>query len=232
MIGELRESSLHEELKERYRTELGGQTEASVDGFFVDLCTDSEIVEIQTGNFSNIGKKLTKLLNCYPVRLVHPQVRRKELMLYDGSGETLVRRRKSPLKGIPAHAAKELMRIPHVISHPGFTFELLMVSVEEKRADDGKGSWRRKGVSILDRRLQSIDEILIFEKPQDYLLLLPSGLSEHFTNRDIAERGGMTISQASKLSWFLRKIRVIETAGKKGRAYFFHTSTESGETTC
>ena len=223
-IGELRESSLHEELKEFYQASFGGETEVPVDGYIVDLYTGSEVIEIQTGSFSNISGKLSKLLGSHPVRLVHPLVRRKSLLLYDQTGTVLQRQRRSPLRGIPAHAARELIRIPDVAMQPGFTFELLMVSVEETRRDDGKGSWRRKGVSIADRKLLSIDDVLVFEKPADYLKLLPPGLPDPFTNKDTASLGGMTASQASKLSWFLRKVGVVEAVGKEGRAYLFHAA--------
>ncbi len=221
MIGEMKESSLHSMLKEYYRERDGGETESSVEGYVVDLLCDDHIVEIQTGNFSHINNKLLKLLDSNKVTLVYPLVRRKELLLLDESESELIRRRKSPLRGQPAHAAKELIRIPQLPSHPRFTFELLLVSVEEWRCDDGKGSWRRKGVSITDRKLLSIDEVHIFTEAADYLGLLPERLPELFTNTDVADKGNLSRSQASKLTWFLREIGVLGNVGKRGRSYLF-----------
>ncbi len=227
IIGQLKESSLHEQLKDMYREKLGGETECALDGYIADLYTGSRIIEIQTGNFSNIGRKLLKLLDFYDITLVYPLVRRKELLLYDEHG-TLVKKRKSPLRGVPAHAAKELIRIPALALHPRFTFELLLVSVREARADDGKGSWRRKGVSIVDRELISVDEVLRFTCPSDYLSLLPASLPDEFTNRDIADHGKLTLSQASKLSWFLSRIGVITREGKRGRSYLYYVADTLG----
>ena len=113
------------------------------------------------------------------------------------------------------------MRIPDLILHPNFSLDLIDVSIEEIRVADGKGSWRRKGVSITDRRLLRADEALTFTSPEDYLTLLPSGLPPQFTNRDISQNSSLTLSQAGRLSYFLRKINVIETTGREGRSLLF-----------
>lgn len=73
----------------------------------------------------------------------------------------------------------------------------------------------------MDRRLLSADEPLTFTAPADYLTLLPADLPPQFTNRDIFQNCSLTRSQAGRLSYFLRKINVIETVGREGRSLLF-----------
>ena len=70
-IGQMKESSLHRDLKELYQRRTGGETEVLVDGYIVDLKCDDMIVEIQTGNFSRLHKKLMLLLVEHQVRVVY-----------------------------------------------------------------------------------------------------------------------------------------------------------------
>ena len=219
-IGQMKESSLHRDLKELYQRRTGGETEVLVDGYIVDLKCDDMIVEIQTGNFSRLHKKLMLLLVEHQVRVVYPLVREKQVILYDEQG-AVIRSRRSPAHRQEAFAAGELMRIPDLVMHPNFSLDLISVSIEEIRAADGKGSWRRKGVSITDRKLLSAGEVLTFTSPHHYLSFLPSSLSAEFTNRDISQNSSLTLSQAAKLSYFLRKISVIKTVGKEGRSLLF-----------
>lgn len=224
MIGELRESSLHEALKTHYARELQGLTEQPVAGYIVDVLIPGEVIEIQTGSFSNIRKKIDKLLESHRVRLVYPIAREKIIRLYDGDGTRIVRERKSPLHGVPALAGKELMYIHEAVRHPQFSLELAMITLLEERIDDGGGSWRRKGVRILDRRLGTIVDTILLDEPASYRILLPSHLPGRFTNKELAASAGITSGQAAKLTWFLRKIGVLEEAGKRGRALEFQAA--------
>ena len=73
-IGELNEQSLHRALKERYAV-AGSDTERAIDGYVADVVTGGRIVEIQTGGFGPLKGKLSRLLESYPVTLVHPIAR-------------------------------------------------------------------------------------------------------------------------------------------------------------
>lgn len=219
-IGQMKESSLHRDLKALYQQRIGGEMEVLVDGYIVDLRSDDMIIEIQTGNFSRLRKKLMHLLVEYKVRVVFPLLRDTQILLCDEQGR-VVRTRRSPVHRQVPYAATELMRIPDLVMHPNFSLDLIGVSIEEIRVADGRGSWRRKGVSITDRRLLSAEEPLTLSSPHHYLTFLPSSLCADFTNHDIAQNSSLTPSQAAKLSYFLRKISVIETTGKKGRSLLF-----------
>ena len=71
-IGELNERSLHRALKARYAAP-GSVTEQAVDGFVADVVTGGgRIVEVHTGPFSPLKKKLPRLLERFAVTLVYP----------------------------------------------------------------------------------------------------------------------------------------------------------------
>ena len=70
-IGELNERSLHRALKARYAAP-GSVTEQAVDGFVADVVIGGRIVEIHTGSFWRLKKKLPRLLERFAVTLVYP----------------------------------------------------------------------------------------------------------------------------------------------------------------
>jgi hypothetical protein len=70
-IGKLNEQPLHAALKAWYaRPEH--PVEVPVDGYVIDLVQGERLIEIQTGNFSDIKRKLHELVPRYPVRLIYP----------------------------------------------------------------------------------------------------------------------------------------------------------------
>ncbi|MCP5097079.1 MAG: hypothetical protein GY943_16140, partial [Chloroflexi bacterium] len=80
-IGTLSEKSLHADLK-KWMTQPGDEVEVKVDGFYIDIVRDVPpqgllLIEIQTGNFSAMKRKLNKLLPTYPVWLLHPIAQEK-----------------------------------------------------------------------------------------------------------------------------------------------------------
>ena len=85
------EYSLHSELKDWYMVS-GDELEVTVEDFRVDILRGELLIEIQTGNFSAIRKKLIKLLSYNQVRLVYPVAKLKWIVHVSRSGE-FVRRR-------------------------------------------------------------------------------------------------------------------------------------------
>jgi len=73
-IGELNEGSLHRALKARYATP-GSTTEQAVDGFVADVVIGDRLIEIHTGSFTPLKRKLPPLLENYRVTLVYPIAR-------------------------------------------------------------------------------------------------------------------------------------------------------------
>lgn len=218
-IGSLNESSLHLAIKDWY-SKPGDRFEVKVDGSVIDIVRGPLLIEIQTRNFSGIRRKLEKLIDHHKILLLYPISALTWIIRVSESGQVLGKR-KSPKRGKLVHIFDELLHIPEIINHPNFTLEVLMIRMEEVRCDDGKGSWRRKGVSIKDRRLLKVIESHRFTRSQDFLRFLPDDLETPFTNKDFAKAAGMSIYQTRRITYTLRRMKVLEKAGKKGKAFLF-----------
>ena len=213
------EQSLHNQLKEWYTGE-GAAVEAPVDGYVVDVVRDGLLIEVQTGNFSTIKDKLRDLLGKHRVRLVHPVPRIKWIIRLDGDGAPVSRRR-SPKRGRVEEVFSELVYIPEICETSGFELEVVLVDAEEYLIDDGRGSWRRRRWSIHDRKLVDVVESHVFKCPKDYLDLLPEGLPQEFTARQLAKTSRLRIRLAQKMVYCLRRMKVLEVRGRKGRANLY-----------
>ncbi|MBU1110876.1 hypothetical protein KKB83_04650 [Patescibacteria group bacterium] len=218
-IGTENENSLHAQIKELY-AQTGDKVESRVGNYIIDLVRHELLIEIQTGNFSAIRNKLKNLVDDYQVRLIYPIAKEKWLVHVDEKGK-LLRRRKSPKKGRITDIFYELIRIPQLITHPNFSLEVLFIREEEVRCNDGKGSWRRKGVSIVDCRLLDVVGEKLFKNKEDFLSLLPTDLPSKFTNHDLSKLLDISIYRARKMSYCLRKMTAIEVVGKKGNTYLY-----------
>ena len=216
----MQESSLHASLKSFY-AQSGGNQEALIDGYLIDVMQDGILMEIQTRNFSAIKDKIKILLNEYTVRLIHPIALEKWIVKLPAKGSKPTYRRKSPKRGRLEDIFNELVHIGHIIPNPRFQFEVIFIFEEEIRRDDGKGSWRRKGVSIYDRRLLKVVEIRKFDSPDDYLGLIPDTLPRPFTNRQLAEGIKIRPRLASKMTYCLRKAGILTVVGKQVNALLF-----------
>jgi hypothetical protein len=216
----MQESALHASLKDYY-TAPGASQEVMVDGYCIDVVHGDLLIEIQTRNFAAIRDKIISLVERHPVRLVHPVAQEKWIVRLPVEGEIPLSRRKSPRRGRPEHIFIELVRIPDLLKHPNFSLEVLMVREEEIRRVDGKGSWRRNGVSIANRRLLEVLDCYKFNAPSDLYTLLPSDLILPFTNRQLAEKLAISRNLASRMSYCLRSLGLLKIAGKQNRSYLY-----------
>jgi hypothetical protein len=215
----MNEHSLHAEIKNWYSVP-GDHLETKVDGFIIDIVRGSLLIEVQTRNFFAIKEKLISLLDSHRVRLIHPIPERKHLVQIDTSGE-IIRRRKSPRKGKLVDLFSELVSIPTLIRKDNFAIEVLMIEEEETRCNDGKGSWRRRGMSIRDKRLLGVTERVLFRNAEDFLRFVPSDLCGWFTNKKLARKSGISIALARKITYCLRKMGAIIEIGKNGKELKF-----------
>jgi hypothetical protein len=216
------EYSLHSEIKDWYKIS-GDELEVKVKDFRVDILRGKLLIEIQTGNFTAIKKKLLKLLLNNQVRLVYPIAKLKWIIHVSGLGE-FVRRRKSPKKGKLLDLFYELVHAPSLIKDKNFSLEVLLIEEEELRCYDGRGSWKRRGVSVKDRKMLRVFERFAFEDSRDFLEFLPKELDEYFTNEVLALKLGISIGLARKITYCLRRMGAISIAGKKRNKLLFQVS--------
>ena len=214
------ETSLHSALKNFYAQAKENQ-EILVDGYQIDAILDDLLVEIQTTSFSALKKKLADLLPNHPILLVHPIAVEKWIVQLPSSGSKPLYRRKSPHRGRVEDLFRELVYITDVLQHPNLQIEVILVREEEIRRADGMGSWRRKGVSIIDHRLLGVVNAQRLAGKQDFQALLPKTLPPEFTVQDIASRLSVRNSLAGKMVYCLRKMQILQVTGKHGRAMLY-----------
>ncbi len=216
-IGTLSEGSLHASLKEWYR-KPGDEIEVQVDGYFIDIVRDGLLIEIQTRNFGALKDKLMNLIPNHKVRLVHP-VPRVRWVVKEQIDGTEISKRKSPKQSNVLGMFEELVSIPSILVHHNFELEVLEIFEEQVMQNDGKGSWKRKGWSIVDRRLVDVAERHLFSSPQDLVRLLPPDLEAPFTNTDLAKALGCSKRVAQKMTYCLRKMKILQVKGKRNRSF-------------
>ena len=219
-IGTRRESSLHRSLKYQY-SGTDGITEAQFGSYVCDACTEEgEYIEIQTGSFGPLREKAEELTKKNKLRIIHPIIKTKTISLYSDKNK-LLHNRKSPVKGKTWDLFDVLIYAPLLPLLKNLSIELAVVDVIEKRKDDGSGSWRRKGISITDRLLETRHDSVILKKPADYKVFIPYKKNEEFTARELAEKTGIKPDLARKTIYVLVKIGLIKQIGKKGRAFLY-----------
>ncbi len=220
-VGTLNETHLHAALKARY-ARPGDRLEAPVGGFIVDIVRDHLLIEIQTRAFRSLRRKLDHLLDIHPVRVVHPIPATKWIVKGPHAGQAGSRRR-SPRAGCPQDLFAELVSFPWLVDHPHLAIEVVMTEEEEIRRHDGR-SWRRRGWSVVDRRLLGVAETIVVERPADLLALLPGGLPQPFTTADLAKALGRPRRLAQQMAYCMRENALLDGAGKRGNARLYRST--------
>jgi len=217
-IGQLNEKPLHASLKQWY-SRPGDRFEVTIGGYVIDIVRDDLLIEIQTGSFSSIKTKLTRLVDSHQVRLIYPIVQEKWIVRSPTRGRVV--RRKSPRRGRLEDLFFELVSIPHLLQSPNFSVEVVTIREEEVRRYAGmRRHWRRRGWVTEERRLLEVLDQRLLKESADWRGFLPEGL-ESFTTKDLATALGTGRALAQKMAYCLQKGQVIELMGKEGRANLF-----------
>ena len=218
-IGTIKESSLHKSLKFSYCD--SEKTEISVDGYVCDGQSDSgELIEVQTGSFGPLKDKIKDLSKKKKVRIVYPVILTKYIETYNTDKE-LLRKRKSPQKGSIWDLFDALIYAPDLCRSPRVTIELVLLDIVEKRVDDGKGTWRRKGITIEDRIPVSWHKSVTLKKLNDYCLFIPFDENQCFTAKDLALNAGIPVHLSQKCLYVLYKVGFVERVGKEKNAHVY-----------
>ena len=216
-IGTLREKPLHASLK-RWYARPGDRVEVPVDGFVIDLVREELLIEVQTRGFSSMKQKAIALLGLgHRVRIIHPIPVDKWIVKLDADG-TVLSRRRSPKHGSPTDVFAELVSFPDLLAHPQLEVEVLLTIEEEYRRYTPDRSWRRKGWTVVERRLIEVTDTLLLRHAEDLIGLLPDDLPETFTTADLAEKLGRPRRAAQQMAYCLRKVGAIVAVGKHGPA--------------
>jgi hypothetical protein len=219
-IGLLNEKPLHAALKEWYGRP-DDRLEVPVDGYIIDILRGDLLIEIQTGNFSPLRKKLSDLVERHPVRLVYPITGEKWIVKAPRNKRGSMERRKSPKRGDILELFEELVSFPELLCHQNFSLDVLLIQEEEVRRYRGRRGWRRKEWVTQERRLLGVLQRRLVERPADIIAFLPTGLPRRFTTADIASALNRPLWVAQKMAYCLRKMGLIDLVGKRDRSNLY-----------
>jgi hypothetical protein len=219
MIGTLKEGALHAQLKEWYRRP-GDELEKRLSGYVVDIVRDELLIEIQTGGFAPLRRKLDALTREHPVRIVAPVARERRIIRLSSEGEILSTRR-SPRHGRVEDVFSRLVSIPTLLCRPQLEIEILLTEEEELRVHQPGKAFRRHGWVVSGRSLTGVTDCIHIASPEDAAGLLPSGLSETFDTAELAEAAAITRRLAQQMTYCLRAMGMLEITGNRRRALVY-----------
>jgi hypothetical protein len=215
-IGTLREGPLHAALKEWYM-EPGDVAEQPVDGLVVDLVRNDLLIEIQTGGFSPLKKKLDRLLPEHRVRIVHP-VAIDTWIVRIGEGGELLSRRKSPKHAQVVDVFAGLVSITSHLGAAGLEIDVVCTTQEQVRRHEPGKAWRRKGWVIDQRSLVEVIDVHRIRRIDDLIALVPVEIRQGFTTADLSDSLGTSRRTAQQMAYCLRSVGLIRQAGTRDRA--------------
>jgi len=215
-IGTLNEAPLHADLKAWY-ARTGDRSEVRVDGFVIDLVRPRPgepptelLIEIQTGHLSALRRKLERLLENHPVRVVSPVPAEKWLVKRPKRTGNQPERRKSPKRGSLPDVFREWVSIAPLIGHPNLSLEVLLIHEEEVRRYDGQRGWRRRGWVTEERRLLAVVGRHRFDTLGALRALLPLELPDPFNTADLATALEIPRWLAQKMTYVMRESGTIQ----------------------
>ena len=211
-IGTLNEGSLHAALKELY-AEPGDAFEVPLGRFVIDIRRHDRLIEVQTGSFAAMGKKLDHLLEDHKMLLVHPIAVETYLQRPDKSP------RKSPKKSSVYGLFDQLVSIPTLLDHPNLTLDIVLVSVTKVQVHDPKARRGRGGYRTTDRVLREVRETHRFECAEDLLSLLPADLPPVFTTADMAAAGTFNRDIARQIAYCFRALGFFDEISRTRAGY-------------
>ena len=226
-IGELNEGSLHRALKARYATP-GSATEQAVDGFVADVVIGDRLIEIHTGSFTPLKRKLPPLLENYRVTLVYPIARDRYIVKVPDASNERTMRRKSPKHGSVYQVFEPLASIPDLLEHPNLSLDVVLVVEDAVRVWDERARRRRGRWVTVDRRLVEVVETLHIERMADLFTLLDERLPARFTTRNLAAVMNSPRRLGQQAAFCLRRAGVTEICDKQGNALVYQRRPSPG----
>jgi hypothetical protein len=228
-IGSLNESPLHRALKDWYASP-GARQEVALEGFVADLVdAQARVVEIQTGGFGRIRRKLSVLLENHRVLLVHPIPAVRYIHWPIAPDDDRPRKpRRSPRRGVLADVLRELVSVPKLLDHPGFELEVVLVAIDEFRAPAVRRG--RETFRVVERRLVDVMATLRLCSSLDLFALLQSALPDPFSTADVAAALGAGRRLGQQWTYCLRQAGRIEPVGKSGNAILYRRVNSFAET--
>jgi len=226
-IGLLNEQPLHAALKHWY-ARPGDVLEAALDGYIVDLLRGNHIIEIQTGSFAAIRRKMRTLCQYYRVTLVYPVAYERWIVKLPTTTHGQPVRRKAPRRQRMDQLFQELVSFPDLLQCPHFSIEIACVQAEEVCRYDRRHGRRRRGWVIVERRLLGVLERHVIATPSDLWSLISWELPEPFQTLHLARVLNRPRWFAQKVAYCLRESGASTVIGKAGNALVYSHAPSDG----
>ena len=217
-IGTLNEGSLHAALKDWY-AQPGDSFEVPLHGFVIDICRADLLIEIQTGSFGAMGRKLDVLLEEHRMLLVYP------VAVGTWLNRPRAKPRKSPKRQSVYSLFDELVSVPTLVDHPNLTLDVVEVEVDKHQQHDPGARRGRGGYRTVDRSLRSVVERHRFASVDDLCRLIPDDLPEEFTTADLAAAGNFGRDVAQRMAYCFRPLGVFEQLKRTKAGYVYRRAT-------
>lgn len=219
-IGTLGEKTLHAVLKHYFAPDETTH-EIKIESYVADILFEDKIIEIQTGNFDKLRKKLEVFLKVAPVTIVYPIAKTKWIYWIDHETGEAKDKRKSPKQGSACEVFLELYKIKQYLTHPNIVFCLMLLNVDEYRNLNGWSEDRKRGSSRFDRiPVELVEEIYITDK-MDYSKLIPSEICSQFNSKQFKKHSRMNLKGAQTALNILHHVGAIQRVGKEGNMHVY-----------
>ena len=224
-IGVYGEKLLHAALKFYYQPNPDYH-ELSLGTMVADACVmdengEAESVEIQTGSFLPLRKKLQKYKEAGErVRVVMPLAAQKRVIWVSPEDGSLGKPNKSPKKGRLTDALKELYFIRDFLGEDFLTLDILLINMDEYRRKDGWGKDGKRGSHRAERYPCELVESYTFRALPDYRAFLPTSLGARFDAAAFARETRLTPRRANSALHVLMAIGLLAREAE-GRKYVY-----------
>lgn len=210
-IGTLNEKTIHNALKCYYCDDI--DHEAKIGSFYADGAGENGLYEIQTASFSKLERKLSKMLRVAHVTVVYPYPKIvHNFSINEQTGEVLSSstRRNSSLSKF----FLELYRIKTFLTNPNLTICIAQLEIEQKTYYKNERKIRSKGMKKEKTPVRYIKEIRLDNKT-DYLDLMPSGLPDEFTKKEL--QSFIPATDSSIMLEIMEYVGAVSRVGKRGK---------------
>lgn len=220
-IGVYREKLLHSTLKYFYQPN-DALHEQPCAGMVADAMLDGCALEIQTGGFTPLKKKVERYFEAeQPVRVVCPLPHEKFLIWLDPETGEATPARKSPHTGTFFDALWELSCLLPYLDRGDLTVELLLIDMQEYRLKDGRRQAGKRGSHRMERYPLSLADRLLLTCTADCASFVQSELPDPFTAAAYAKSAHLSERQTARALWCLTRAGLIFRDGKDGRKILY-----------
>ena len=229
-IGTLGERTLHAALKYALEPDETYH-EVKTEGFVADIARPGGIVEVQTGSFYPLQKKLSVFLRQGAVTVVYPIAAVKWIIWVDPETGELSAPHKSPRPQRVTDVLWQLYWLRGLLTSPeaeNLTVRVLSLEMREYRLQNGWGNDGKRGSQRCERVPDAVLDETVLDGPQAVARLLPQ-LPEPFTAAQLGRALRLSKLRTSNVLTLLQQLGLVQRVGKQKNAYLYQKTKSIGK---